>query len=650
MIFEFLVILVFLTFTGFPIISLFFPSTNTVFRLGCAAYFASLIIITSASVFLRVGLNINASIIPFILISLVAWRFIFKETIKSLVNINTRANLKTIIIVGLIILISCPIVIYPSLRGAYGIYHARPDFYGYGMVASYLQEKNRNLNPKQAADNAARNRSINSIWSLGDLREAISVVFISVGSNRYGLQSVAAVLDNLIFQSNSAVKLLYPLMAISLIATLSSVYQLIIAHRLKILYALFAVLLAGFNINNLVSIIEGNLASVFVLPMPLLLVIIISSFFKSKKQIAWPPVFAMVILLSSSLVAYEEITQLMSLYLIFIFIFLIIVRDKKNILNLAITGIIFFVINFDILINYISLIYQVYHKFPGSYDIGFLDIANALGLNQPYRHIITRSASVIEQSTNNPTGTIIMYFILLIIAFIEYKYRRISEAISIVFFLGVLCLGIIFSQNVVKNNYITWKLTYALFPFIAISVVLLIANIKKYLDKFNLRHYTTKAVLIIFVFTSSIVILNYLNLYKAYAQNSEFVFNEESKAFQKGTYSDSMILTMSENQLYYVPSFHGRFYWLNSGWIPVFDKNLRNKVVTLVIFKQVEGEKFFKDAKRYFNKTTLYSNDMVIITNLNIPASAFLKDDNRTDRKYMQEFLDILGNKIIKST
>lgn len=640
MIFEFLIIFVFLTFTGFPIISLFYPSTNIVFKLGGAAYFASLIIITCASVFLRIGFNFNASIIPFILISLIAWINFFIKNNKGFANFNIRAILKTIIIFVLIIIISSPIIIYPSIRGAYGMFHSRPDFYGYSLVSSYMQENNRVLNPKQTADKVAKNRSINNIWNLGDLREAISVVFISVGSNRYGIQSLAAVLDNLIFHSNSAVKLLYPLMVISLIATSSCVYHLIIKNKLNLIYALFAVLLVGFNLNHLVAIIEGNLSSAFALAMPLYLCITVASFDRSKKIFVWTAIFSSIILLSSSLVVYEEVMEVMLLFLVFIFIYLIIIKDKNSILNLTVTMIIFLIINFDMLLNFISIIYQFYYKFPGSYDIGFLNIVTALGLNQPYHNLEKHSVTVIDHNNINTAFTTITYLILISITFINYKSRKFIETISIAVYLVILCLGIIISQTIILNNYVIWKLTYALFPFIIISILLFIDNIKKIIGKF---------IVMSFIFISSVVIFNYFNLYTAYAQNSELVFNDESKAFQKGTYSGKMILTMSENQLYYVPGFHGKFYWLNSGWLPVFDKSLRKQKVILVIFKQVEGEIFFKNAKLYLQKNIMYSNNMVIIANLNIPASIFLKNNNRTNRQYMQKFLDSLRHKIMRN-
>jgi hypothetical protein len=485
MILEFVVIFIFLTLIGFPIISLLYPSANIVFKLGCAAYFASLVIIACASVSLRIGLNINYCIIPFILISFTAWYFIFKKNAKNLAYLNKVFFIKTVLIMGFIVCISSFILIYPSFMRAYGMYHARPDFYGYGIVASYLEDKNTIPDLKQTAEH------ITNHWELGDFREAVSIEFI-IGSNRYGIQSLAAVLDNLIFRSNSAVKLLYPLVAISLIAVLSSVYQIIFTHKLKITYVLFAVLLVGLNINNLVSIVEGNLPSVFSLAIPLLLYITISSLVvskKQKKQIVWTAVLAIVILLSSSLIIYQEVTEVMFIFLIAIFIFSIIIKDKKRMLNLTIAGIIFFIINFDILTNILPLIVQFRVNFLGSYDTGFLNIINALGLNQPYC-IIPHVAPVVEQSRLNSVETLLIYLILGIATFIYYKLRKIPGTIFIVIFLGIICFGIVIFENIFKSNYVIWKLTYALFPFIVISLVLFIRNIQLYFDKIANEYFT----------------------------------------------------------------------------------------------------------------------------------------------------------------
>jgi hypothetical protein len=148
------------------------------------------------------------------------------------------------------------------------------------------------------------------------------------------------------------------------------------------------------------------------------------------------------------------------------------------------------------------------------------------------------------------------------------------------------------------------------------------------------------------------VVINYVKLYEAYISNSDLIFNNESKPFEKGTYSDKMLLTMSGDLRYLLPGFHGRLYWLNYGWSlsnPIFNNSLRNQKVTLIIFKQIEGETLFDNARRFFHKNTLYVNDKVIIVNLGISSSVFLNDRGQTNKDYVQSYLSTLRNKINKS-
>jgi hypothetical protein len=652
MIIAFLIIFIILTLIGFPVIAVLFPTTTSIFKISSAAYFVSLIIVICAAICFRLGLNINYSIVPVLLFSGATWIIYGKGVFNNLKSTSYKTKLQTIAIVLSMVFIGGFFLIYPSLKGAYGIYHARPDFYGYGMVASYLQQNNKYSDLEKTNDAINKTHFVASHWNVSDLREAVSIEFI-IGSNRYGFQALAAVVDNTLFHDNAAVALLYPLLAISLIAALAGVYELLILFKVKKVFILFALLIVGFNINSLVAIFEGNLPSAFSLAIPLFFCLVFTFFDKTKKQkrISWQVISIFVILLSSELFIYQELMEVMALFLAVVFMTLLLMKDKRNMLNLVIAGVLFFAVNFDILINFLTLLFQVHLGFPGSYDIGFSDILTSFGLIQPYK-MLPRFNPVIAPIIPYTTITLVIYFILFLGTIINYKFRKNSETLAMAFSLGVFCVCIFISQYIFKSNYVIWKLTYAFYPLLIISFILLPQAVKpfakKCLTKRN-KNILNKLFLSFALIISVLVVFNYLTLYRDYAHNSQYVFADESKAFQKGTYSDKVLLTMTEDQLYYLPGFHGHLYWLNSGWVPVFTDNLRKQKVTLVIFKQAETESFFDNAKHYFNKKILYKNDKIMIVQLNIPVSRFLTKANNTNRDFMQKYLDNLRDKINSS-
>ncbi|HWY80297.1 MAG TPA: hypothetical protein VNW29_08115 [Candidatus Sulfotelmatobacter sp.] len=655
MLIQFITIFIFLTITGFPIICMLYSSTTFIFKISTAAYFASLLIVICASMVLRLGWDINYSILPFLLLSLSAWIAFFKKDIKQTVVSLSRIKLKTIAVFVYIIFISSSILIYPSFKGAYALFHMGPDFYGYGMSTSYLQEQNSFSQLRHAIANVASHPGM-STWNLGDLREAVSLDFI-INSNRYGLQSLAATIDNTVFHDNSAIELLYPLLVIAIISTLGSLYQLLKQHKIKMVYILCALALTSFNTTQLVAITEGHLGLVFVLPVSLLLCITLSSLsakIKSKK-IAWSAIVTLVILLTGSLIVYQEIIELLFLLLFSLFIFFIVTKDKKNIVNLLITGIFFVIVNFDILVTFAFILYARFHQnFAGeSINVGFLDFFSAVGLLQSY-HIVPHTIIPFPQNNSLANSTIFIYLFLFITTLFYYKSRRIVNEVSIIIFSGIFFLSIVAARFILKSDFLVWNLTLFLFPFIILSLILLGIQSKYYAAIFFKKNYPqikwkivlNRIFLVISLIITLVVTVNFISLYKTYTQNSNLLYDEESQAFQKGIYSNRILLTMSENQVYYLPGFHGHLYWLNSGWMPEFDKNLRRQKVILVIFKQLENESFFNNAKKYFHKDLLYTNDQVIIAQLNDPTYQFLTKANNTNRDFMHKYLNDLRAKV----
>lgn len=657
MIIDFLVIFILLTLTGFPVIHLLFPKTTSVFKVSSAAYLGSFILIISTSLILRLGWNMNYGTILFILISLIAWSFTYKSIFKKFLIIFHKTNVKAIAVIFYILFISSSILFYPSIKGAYALFHMGPDFYGYGMSASYLQEHNNLSELRQTIASVASHHGAN-IWSLGDLREAVSLDFI-INSNRYGLQSLAAVLDNVILHSNSAAELLYPLLVIAITATLGGFYQLLIQHKIKIIYILCFLAIICFNTTQLVAIIEGHLGLVFTIAAPLLLCIVLASLMEPKngKKFAWPEIFALVIVLTGSLIAYQEVIEFYFLLLFSILIFFIVTRDKKNIMNLLIAGILFVLINIDVLITFATILYERFHQhFAGaSINVGFLDFFSGIGLTQAYQ-IVPHTITPFPQNDFLINTTIIIYLLLFFSTLLYYKSRKISGKIAVIIFIGIFVFSMLATIFILKSqsNFIIWNLTYVFLPFIILALIFLGVQVKYYFaillrklfPKIKLEFVTNKIFLIGSYTITMIVIINFFTLYKDYMHNSFLLYVDESKAFEKGTYSDKILLTMSENQLYYLPGFHGKLYWLNSGWMPVFGNAMRSQKVTLVIFKQLENDGFFNNARHYFGKNMLYANDQVIIAQLNEPASGFLTKANNTNRDFMHKYLDNLRNRI----
>ena len=145
-------------------------------------------------------------------------------------------------------------------------------------------------------------------------------------------------------------------------------------------------------------------------------------------------------------------------------------------------------------------------------------------------------------------------------------------------------------------------------------------------------------------------IYNYIVLSKAYIREGHLLYNEESLAFKSNLIDNRIVLSMSEHQMYFLAGFNGPFYWLNSGWQPVFDNDLmKQKNTILIMFRQLEGEKIFSKSTIYFKSKTLYRNNKVLIVELNKKCSDFIGKGNRPDRIYMQGYLDKLKRKIIDS-
>jgi len=655
MLIEFFVIFLLLTIAGFPIVTVLLPITNSVFKLSSSAYFASLLIIIPTSAMLRLGWDIDYGIIPLIVMSLIAWIFTYKNISKYFLHSNNKVKLKTCIVFVYLLLIGSAVLFYPSSQGSYALFHMGPDFYGYGMSTSYLQEHNNLAQLREAISSVATHPKM-STWNLGDLRESVSLDFV-INSNRYGLQSLAAVLDNMLFHDNSAVELLYPLLIVAIIATLGSLYQLLKQYKVKTVYILCALALVCFNTTQLVAIIEGHLGLVFALPVSLLLCISLSSLLieKKDKKIPWTTIITLVILLTGALIVYQEIIELLFLLLFALFIFFIITKDKKNVINLLVTGAIFIVINIDVLITFASIIYARFHQnFAGeSINVGFLDFFSAVGLNHPYQ-IVPHTIIPFPQDDFLANSTVVIYLILFISTLLYYKSRRITSEVAITIFSGIFFLSIAAGRFVLKNDFIVWNLTLFLFPFIVLSLVFFgiqckyygLIFLKKFYPEITWKPVLNKVFLIGTVIITLIIVVNYVNLSISYTKNSNLLYDNESQAFQKGTYSDKILLTMSENQLYYLPGFHGHLYWINSGWMPIFTNNFREQKVTLVIFSQLESESFFDNAKKYFHKNLLYANDKVIVAQLSTPASRFFTRENNTNRDFMQKYLDNLRDKI----